>query len=426
MLTVGSIIEGMAVDLDYQGQGVVKYEGYVIFVPKLIDGEVAEIEITKLKKSFAEGKVKRLITKSADRVECDEIELGSYDLIHLSQEKQDAWQIKTTYETIKKIADIDFPINQILTTNQTTHYRNKSVFHVLNKPYLTLGLYKDKSNELVAVDHFILSDQKTNEVLSFISKNQIKVDSNKLKHIAFRTNSKSEILITLIATQDKFMGRNDIVSKLMTIPKVVGVTVNVKDHPKVIFGKKSKTLFGLNRITETLNGIELQINDRSFFQVNLPVIQMAYQLIKDQIEPNASIVDAYSGIGSIGFYLHDKVKKITMIESNPDSIEMAKKILNKHQIEHVDIIDDLAEKVIHLLDADFLIVDPPRQGLSEKLIEQVIEKSFRKIFYLSCDVKTLAKNIASLQPAYELKKVIPIKMFYQTSEIETLAILEKK
>jgi 23S rRNA (uracil1939-C5)-methyltransferase len=426
MLTVGSIIEGMAVDLDYQGQGVVKHEGYVIFVPKLIDGEVAEIEITKLKKSFAEGKIKRLITKSPDRVEHEELELGSYDLIHLSQKKQDEWQIKTTYETIKKIAQIDFPIQNIITTNQTTHYRNKSVFHVMNQPYLTLGLYKDNSNELVAVDQFILSDQKTNEVLNFINKNQIKVDSNKLKHIAFRTNSKQEILITLIATQEKFMGRNNIVSKLMTIPKVVGVTVNVKSHPKVIFGEKSKTLFGLNRITETLNGIEVQINDRSFFQVNLPVIQKAYQVIKDNIEPNSSLVDAYSGIGSIGFYLQDKVRKITMIESNRESISMAKNILESHRINHIDIIDDLAEKVIHLLDADYLVVDPPRQGLNEKFIEQVSEKSFNKIFYLSCDVKTLAKNISALQVAYELKEVIPIKMFYQTSEIETLVILEKK
>ncbi len=426
MLTVGNVIRGIAVDLDYQGQGVVRHDNYVIFVPGLIDGEEAEIKITKLNKNFGTGVVLNIVKKSKHRISHPDEKLGSCDMIHIYPIKQLEWQVRITEETIKKIAHIDFKIKHILSDNKTLNYRNKNVFHVLDEPFLKLGLYDKSGRNLIPVDSFVLADEKTNEVLKFISQNSVLIDPNKLKHIAFRTNLKKEILITLIALDDKFLGKGELLGKLKKIPNVVGITLNIKDNPKSILGRHSKVLFGENLITEPIGDMEMLVSDRSFFQVNLPVIQMAYQLIKEKIEPNQYIIDAYSGNGSIGFYLSDIASKIVMIESNIESVEMARMIKDRMELSHVEIIDAKAEVIIKLLDADVLVVDPPRNGLMPEFIETVLTKSFKQIFYLSCDAKTLARDLAQLTKEFEIEDIVPIKMFFHTSELETLVILNKK
>jgi 23S rRNA (uracil1939-C5)-methyltransferase len=426
MLTVGNVIRGIAVDLDYQGQGVVRHDNYVIFVPGLIDGEEAEIKITKLNKNFGTGEVLNIVKKSKHRVSHPDERLGSCDMIHIDPIKQLEWQVRITEETIKKIAHIKFKIQHILSDNKPNNYRNKNVFHVIDEPFLKLGLYDKKVKNLIPIDSFVLADEKTNEVLKFISQNSVLIDPNKLKHIAFRTNLKKEILITLIALDENFLGKDELLGKLKKIPNVVGITLNIKDNPKSILGKNSKVLFGENLITEPIGDMEMLVSDRSFFQVNLPVIQMAYQLIKEKIEPNQYIVDAYSGNGSIGFYLSDIASKVVMVESNIESVEMARMIKDRMMLSHVEIIDAKAEVIIKLLDADVLVVDPPRNGLMPEFIETVLTKSFKQIFYLSCDAKTLARDLTQLTKEFEIEDIVPIKMFYHTSELETLVILRNK
>jgi len=426
MLTVGNVIRGVAVDLDYQGQGVVRHDNYVIFVKGLIDGEEAEIKITKLNKNFGQGVVLKLTKISKHRVSHKDEVLGSCDMIHVDPIKQLEWQVRITEETIRKIGKIDYKIEHILSNNITSNYRNKNVFHVMEEPFLKLGLYDLSGRNLIPVDSFVLADEKTNEVLKYISENSVLIDPNKLKHIAFRTNLKKEILITLIATEDHFLGKGELLTKLKKIPNVVGITLNIKDNPKSILGKVSKVLYGENLITEPIGSMEMLISDRSFFQVNLPVIQMAYQMIKERIEDNQYIIDAYSGNGSIGFYLSDAASKVVMVESNIESVEMARLIKDKYNLDKVEVIDAKAEEIIKLLDADVLIVDPPRNGLMPDFIETVLTKSFKQIFYLSCDAKTLARDLVELSKAFEIEDIVPIKMFYHTSELETLVILKKK
>jgi 23S rRNA (uracil1939-C5)-methyltransferase len=426
MLTVGNVIRGVAVDLDYQGQGVVRHDNYVIFVKGLIEGEEAEIKITKLNKNFGQGVLLKLTNKSIHRVSHPDEILGSCDMIHVDPIKQLEWQVRITEETIKKIGKIDYKIERVLTNNIASNYRNKNVFHVMDEPFLKLGLYDQSGRNLIPVKSFILADQKTNEVLNYIAENSVLIDPNKLKHIAFRTNLKKEILITLIATEDHFLGKGELLTKLKKIPNVVGITLNIKDNPKSILGKNSKVVFGENLITEPIGDMEMFVNDRSFFQVNLSVIQMAYQMIKERIEPNQYIIDAYSGNGSIGFYLSDIASKVVMVESNIESVEMARLVKDKYNLENVEVIDAKAEEIIKLLEADVLIVDPPRNGLMPEFIDTVLTKTFKQIFYLSCDAKTLARDLEKLSQEFEIKDIVPIKMFYHTSELETLVILKKR
>ena len=426
MLTVGDIFFGRSIDIDYQGQGIVKHEGYVVFVPGMLDYEEAKIKITQLNKRFGQGEIYEFVKSSPDRVEVSTQGLGSCDLIHVSPSKQLKWQQKITRETFKKIMNLDVEVHETLTDYNYQNYRNKSVFHVMDTPYLTLGLYNKENTELTAVDQFILSDLKTNEVLRYLSINKVIINPRVFKHMVFRTNLKQEILVTLVATKELFLGREQLIEQIKEIPHVVGITLNINTRPNRILGNESLVLYGENLITEPINEIEMMINDQSFFQINLPVIEKAYAIIKHEIPKDQTIVDAYSGVGSIGFYLANEAKKIIMIESSLESSSMAKKIKEIYHFDHVEIIDDLAEKVIQHFDADYLIVDPPRNGLIETFTQAILKKKYKKIFYLSCDVKTLVRDISILTSQYEIKDIYPIRMFFHTTSLETLVVLTHK
>lgn len=424
MLTVGDMVQLSAIDLDYKGQGVCKPEGYVIFVAGLLVGETAEVQITKLNKSFGEGTILKLLKISKDRTH-DTSDLGSIDLYHLHHHQQVAWQEKITKETFKKIGNIDLEITETLKDGRLINYRNKSVFHVLPEPVLKLGLYK-KDYTLVQVPLFILADTLTNKFVNLINRISVPIDSDTLKHVVFRTNEKNQILITFVSVKEDVLGLDKLVDKLKRELEVVGITQNIKPNEKQILGDVSYVLYGKNEIDQALRPFDVTINDRSFFQVNWPMMRMVYDVVKTHVKDYKHIVEAYSGIGSIGYTIYDQVDHLTMIESNEENVQMAKQIIEDKALHHIDLINQRAEDVIGEYDGDILIVDPPRNGLFKKFIDQVLHMNFKRMIYLSCDVKTLARDIALLAEKYEITYAYPIRMFPQTTSIETLIILDKK
>lgn len=426
MLTVGSRIVATAIDLDYLGQGIVRHEGMVVFVPYLLTGETAEIRIEKIKDSFAEGIVLNLIERSKDRKDHHDSVYGAADLLHLSDEAQLLWQEKITGETLKKIGGIDMKIDPAVTDGKTIHYRNKSVFHVMDSPRLSLGLYDAHQHRLIQAESLILSDLPTNKILAFLTENPVFVDQNTFTHLVIRTNPKGDALVTLVSKQPSFRGMNALVDRLKELAFVIGVTLNLSENNPSILGKHSIVLYGENLITEPIGSLEVDISDRSFFQVNLPVSLLAYEIIRSEIIKDAVILDAYSGIGSIGFYLAEHARKIVMIESNPASVQRAKDIKIRYGFDHIDILEGRSEALFQHVSADVLIVDPPRNGLMPAMKDAILQKTPRQMFYLSCDVKTLARDLKSLKDKFAIDKVIPIRMFPQTTELETLVIMKRR
>lgn len=424
-ITVGSIIEGRSQDLDYQGQGVIKHEGYVIFVPRLMNNELARVRITKVKKSFCESEIIEILEKSEDRVN-DPQEIDALDLYHVAPLKQIAWQERITQETLKKIADIDVDLGETICDDRYDHYRNKSVFHILNESVLKLGLYDTSKNTLIEIEEFILADEPTNEILRFISGSNFGIEKNALTHLVCRTNLEGQILVTFVSKKDTVRGLNQVVEALKLFNNVVGVTYNVNKNHKVILGKESHALYGENLIIERLNGIDLMINDRAFFQINVPVIEKAYQMIKDNIKETDVVLDAYSGIGSIGYYLYDKAKKVIMVESNKQNILLAHKIRDAHNIHNIEINYKRAEEFDKEVQIDSVVCDPPRNGLMPEFINYLLKIKPTHIYYLSCDVKTLSRDLNLLKEAYKIDSIHPIRMFYHTTSLETLVMLSLK
>ena len=168
------------------------------------------------------------------------------------------------------------------------------------------------------------------------------------------------------------------------------------------------------------------VSDQSFFQINIPVAEKAYDIIRKNIKKDAILLDAYSGVGSIGYYMSRVAKRIKMIESNKDAILMANKIKSEHHLEHIDIVFGQAEKLIQQHEEDVLIIDPPRNGLMPELVSNMMDYPFEQVFYLSCDLKTLSRDLGILKNGYDIEKIYPIRMFPQTTETETLVIMKKK
>ena len=425
MLTVGSKIKERVIDVDYLGQGVMRHEGYVIFVPKLISGELAEVEITKVKKNFCQGRVIQILETSEDRSGLTS-ELDALSLYHMTPERQVKWQEKTTKDTFKKIAHMDVVLNETIFDQRYIHYRNKSVFHVIEDTTLRLGLYDTSKKKLIDTPYFELSDEITNKVLEFLNQSKFKIESGALTHVVFRSNLEGQLLVTLVSKKEQVRGVKQIVEALKSFKEVIGVTFNFNKNHKVILGKLSHVLHGENLIKERLNGVELLINDRAFFQINVPVIKKAYDMIKDDLGQNDLILDAYSGIGSIGYYIYDKVRKVIMVESNKQNIDLAHEIRDAQHIKNVEIAYQRAESYETEQKVDKVVCDPPRNGLMPEFVNYLLKLAPSKIYYLSCDVKTLARDIALLGDSYEIEKIHPIRMFYHTTSLETLVILKHK
>ena len=194
MLKIGTTIEIEAHDIDYLGQGVARYNDFIIFTKGLLEGEKAIVKITRIKKRFAFAQIEKLITRSTYRKE-EKIKLDSLDLGHLTEEKQILWQEKTVRETLDKVSDIEIDIKKTISDDNYYNYRNKVVYHTLKGDVLKLGMFSN--NKLVEVNNFILANEKSNEILKYINSLNLEIKDNPIKHIVIRNNSKDEFILTI-------------------------------------------------------------------------------------------------------------------------------------------------------------------------------------------------------------------------------------
>ncbi|TVP84759.1 MAG: 23S rRNA (uracil(1939)-C(5))-methyltransferase RlmD [Acholeplasmataceae bacterium] len=422
---VDDVIRIKAIDLDYAGRGVARHDGMVVFVYDLLPGEEAQVRIMARKARFMTGRVIERSTTSPSRSPYPLVH-GAADLIHLSSEQQLDWQIKTTRETMRSIAGLDVDINDVIHDDRHFHYRNKSVFHVMDHDVLTLGLYTYDNQGLCPVETWALADETTNDLLACITKAAINVDPKTLKHIVIRTNPQGQALVTFAARSWSFKGMEPLTDCLKKQTGVVGITLNLSDNPKRILGSKSKIIYGENRLKEPFHDGSIEIDDRTFYQINLPVIQKVYDWIKHRLTEGATLIDAYSGVGVIGLYLADKVDHVTLIESQSTNIKMARHMCQDFQMKHIDIHHAKTEDRLDSIEGNTLVVDPPRNGLMPRVVDIINARGFQDVFYLSCDVKTLARDLANMMGCYEIQAVIPIRLFPQTTSIETLVHLKPK
>ncbi|QIL46258.1 23S rRNA (uracil(1939)-C(5))-methyltransferase RlmD [Vagococcus coleopterorum] len=439
------------IDLSHDGLGVAKVEGYPLFIENTLPGEEAEVLVLKTGKKFGFAKVLNLLKESPDRVkDIDEtlIRTGIAPLHHMTYEGQLAFKEQQVNNVFQRIAKMpETKVLPIIGMDNPVEYRNKAQIPVRKvNGQLSTGFFRKNSHDLVPLENYYIQDPKIDEAIIIVRdvmekygvKAYIEAENNgNLRHIIVkRGHYSNEMMIVLVTRTPKLFNYEKMVQEIhQQLPEVVSIVQNINpDATNVILGKTNKTLFGQNYITDELLGKKYRISAQSFYQVNTVQAEVLYQKAIEfaNLRKSDTVIDAYCGIGTIGLSLADKVDKVLGLEVNPDAIADAKINAKMNDINNVKFEIGRAEYLMPTwlkdgIEADVLIVDPPRKGLAESFIDTAVEMAPKKIVYVSCNPASLARDCQLFaDKGYELKQVQPVDMFPQTPHVECVAELIKK
>lgn len=396
-------------DLDYMGRGVARIDNVVTFVSGALLGEIVEIELLKKGKKFNEGVVVKVIKSNENRIEpiCQYYqECGGCDLMHMNYQSQLEFKKNKVITTLKKFANLDLTVKDVVSADDIFNYRNKITFHINND----IGFFKKKTNDFVCIDSCLICDKKINEILNQIKK----LDLSEIKNITIRCSKNINEIMLIIET-----------NKDINIPKLKGI-----DSVYVLINNKYILKSGNKNIAEKMNDLIFYISPSAFFQVNTNQAIKLYDKVKEYANLNKEdiVLDLYCGTGTIALYLSDSCKKVYGIEINEDAIKDANVNKEKNNIRNAQFYALNANQFLSKIKdkIDVLVVDPPRGGLDNKTINSILKLKPKRIVYVSCDVSTLSRDLKLLNEEYEVLEVTPVDMFPNTCHIENVCILEKR
>ena len=257
-----------------------------------------------------------------------------------------------------------------------------------------------------------------------------------IRHLVVRRGHYSgQMMLVFVTTRPKIFRIDQVIAKITAaFPNVVSIIQNINDkNTNAIFGKEFRTLYGQDTITDSMLGNDYEISAQSFYQVNTEMAEKLYQTAIDFSDLNSDsiVIDAYSGIGTIGLSFAKEVKEVYGVEVIETAVEDAKKNAERNGITNAHYVADSAENAMAKwskdgIKPDVIIVDPPRKGLTESFIKASVAMQPEKVTYVSCNPATMARDIKLYQElGYELKKVQPVDLFPQTHHVETVALLSK-
>jgi 23S rRNA (uracil1939-C5)-methyltransferase len=430
-------------DMTHDARGVCKIDGFPIFVEGVLRGETAHIEITKRLKNYGFGRVIHRLSDSPFRVEptCEHYATcGGCNLMHMNYAMQQSFKTSKTLNALRRMGQVNAPVLPIKEMLHPYAYRNKAMFHFSKvEGRVVAGYYEAKSNKVVSIRRCHILPKVFSEILNqcrrLVEDLNISVydpESKKglLKGLLIRESKTSkEVLVTFVTTSNPFRQKDFVVKKLKEeFPNIVGIMQNFQEHDVSHLGQHTNVLYGTDSLTETVDAFDYQLSSKSFFQVNISQAETMLQMVKKaaKLTGKEVVVDAYAGVGHIGFALAKKAKKVILIESESQAVADGKKAAKKHQLSHVKFIEGQAEVVIKDIseEVDVLVVDPPRKGLDPVFIESVIAKKVKKVIYVSCDVSTLARDLKLFENGgYQTVSTTPLDMFPHTTHIESVTVL---
>ena len=438
-------IKGTAIDLSSEGKGVVKYHNDIIFVDGLFPNEEADIEILYQRAGVYFGKVKHLYNLSKERIQpkckiCTSC--GGCQYQQLDYKAQLKYKTKRVKEALSRIAHIKQDVLPCIGASNPYNYRNKiQVPFVKDRNgVVKFGFYKENTHIIMPIKECAIEDKKAAPILWDIKLlledmniPTYNEDSGKgiLRYVLIRTSHHyDELMVVLVTTQMNFPGQRNFVNELIKRhPEITTVVENVNSRKtNVILGDKEKVLYGPGHIKDDILGLTFEISASSFFQINPEQVEKLYKCALDLVNPNEIVLDAYSGVGTIGLIAARNAKKVISVEINKSAHKNAVENAKRNNVNNIEFICDDAGKFITKFDGDIdtLIMDPPRSGSDETFLKTVMDKRIKKVIYVSCNPETLARDIEYLSPLYEVKYVQPVDMFPMTAHVETIVGLSLK
>lgn len=395
--------------MNHQAMGIAKINGKVVFIPKVIVGDIVDIDIVKEYKNYNIGKVNKIIKKSAKRVDvlCPYYDVcGGCSISAYTYHDELEYKVNNVIDIFKR-NDIDIKPNIIKSDNRYG-YRNKITLQVSNG---IIGLYEEDSNKIVDVDKCLLVSDKLNEIIDIIKRN---INVNKCNKIVIRDTYYGIMII--------FYGsvNSEEVTKYLD-NKVVSIYT---------YDNKYRCIYGEKYLYEMIGEYKYRISPDSFFQVNSRTVNKLYNKVVEYAirnEKKDNLVDLYCGTGTIGIYLSKYFNSIIGIELNKQAVEDAKENARINDINNIEFYAGDVGKIINdQIKADVIVVDPPRSGLDNRTKDILLKIKANKIVYVSCNPLTLARDIKELDNGYDLGDITLVDMFPNTHHVECVVVLKLK
>jgi len=439
-------------DCGIDGEGIGKADGFTVFVKDAVIGDTVTAKIIKAKKNYGYGRLMEVLKPSPYRVEpkCEFArQCGGCQLQALSYDQQLVFKTNKVKGHLERIGGFtDIPMEPIIGMDELFHYRNKAQFPVgRNKEgKIVTGFYAGRTHNIIENRDCALGVAENKEVLDRVIAHMEKYEiepyneatgKGLVRHVLIRYGYfTKEVMVCLILNGNKIPKEELLVKSLCEIPGMTSITINVnKKRSNVILGEEICLLWGQEYITDRIGDISYQISPLSFYQVNPMQTQKLYAKALEyaDLHGQETVWDLYCGIGTISLFLAQKAKFVRGVEIVPAAIENAKENAKLNGLENTEFFVGKAEEVLpreykkNGVYADVIVVDPPRKGCDETLLETMIEMNPERIVYVSCDSATLARDLKYLcERGYELRKVCPVDQFGMTVHVETVVLLSHK
>ena len=439
-------------DCGIDGEGIGKADGFTVFVKDAVIGDTVTAKIIKAKKNYGYGRLMEVLKPSPYRVEpkCKFArQCGGCQLQALSYDQQLVFKTNKVKGHLERIGGFtDIPMEPIIGMDELFHYRNKAQFPVgRNKEgKIVTGFYAGRTHNIIENRDCALGVAENKEVLDRVIAHMEKyriepyneaTGKGLVRHVLIRYGYfTKEVMVCLILNGNKLPKEEQLVKSLCEIPGMTSITINVnKKHSNVILGEEICLLWGQEYITDRIGDISYQISPLSFYQVNPMQTQKLYAKALEyaDLHGEETVWDLYCGIGTISLFLAQKAKFVRGVEIVPAAIENAKENAKLNGLENTEFFVGKAEEVLpreykkNGVYADVIVVDPPRKGCDETLLETMIEMNPERIVYVSCDSATLARDLKYLcERGYELRKVCPVDQFGMTVHVETVVLLSQQ
>ena len=469
-------------DLGNDGEGIGHIDGMAVFVKDAVPGDVIRVRIVKVKKQYAYGRVMEVLTPSPDRVEprCLKArQCGGCTLQHLSYEAQLLYKwnkVKSCLERIGGLTNVDAlmePIVGMFTQEEAGklsgaakekimpnicpqgcwHYRNKAQFPVGQDAggHVVTGFYAGRSHNIVPTTFCDIQAEVNGDILAkvtaFLERYQISVYNEEahkglVRHILTRVGFQTgEIMVCLIINGETLPHGEKLVEELSPINGMTSICLNMnRDKTNRILGDKCITLWGKDSITDYIGNVKYEISPMSFFQVNPVQTRVLYEKALEyaDLHGDETVWDLYCGIGTISLFLAQRAKRVYGVELVSQAIEDARRNAEINGFTNTEFFVGKAEEILPnwyrehqsagdaMLHPDVIVVDPPRKGCKEELLETIVQMAPKRMVYVSCDPATLARDLKYMTAnGYQVERVCPVDQFGHSGHVEVVTCLQR-
>ena len=440
------------VDIGQGGVGIGKFEGFTVFVDGGLIKDKIKVKITKSKKNYAVGQIVEILEPSPYRVErkCSKElkECGGCQIQELDYKEQLNLKTNEVKQVITRIGKLDdVVVNDALGMEEPFRYRNKAQFPIQKVDGVpVIGFYKKKSHDIIPTDNCIIQHDVNDKIIKIIktyiraykvSIYDEKTHTGVLRHLVTKVGfTTKEVMVVLVANGRKLPYLNELASVLKeNIPGFKTLVVNVnREKTNVILGNENRIIYGDGKINDNIGDLVFEISPLSFFQVNPVQTEVLYNKVLEyaNLGENDTVFDIYCGIGTISLFLAQKAKKVYGIEIVEEAIKDAKKNAEINKLDNVEFYVGKAEDVVPNMykqgkRANVVVVDPPRKGCDEKVLDTIISMQPDRVVYVSCNPSTLARDLNYLdERGYKCLEIQPVDMFPHSVHIENVALIVNK